>query len=58
MTTDPMSTDPMSTDQDKPRRGRPSTFDRHRAVELAMENYWREGVHALSLNEMCRRAQI
>ena len=23
-----------------------------------MDNYWREGVHALSLNEVCRRARI
>jgi AcrR family transcriptional regulator len=39
-------------------RGRPRTLDRARAVEVAMECYWRDGVHALGLNEICRRTGI
>ncbi|MFT5681118.1 MAG: AcrR family transcriptional regulator [Myxococcota bacterium] len=42
----------------KRRPGRPKTVDRQLAIELAMVNYWREGVHSLSLNEVCRRAHI
>jgi len=43
-----------------PRRGpgRPKSVDRQGAIELAMKNYWREGVHSLSLNELCRRARL
>jgi AcrR family transcriptional regulator len=48
----------MSDDTPKRRRGRPRTFDRQRAVAVAMENYWREGVHTLSLSEVCRRAKL
>jgi len=48
----------MTDDQPKRRRGRPRTFDRQRTVELAMDSYWREGVHRLSLNEVCRRARL
>lgn len=39
-------------------RGRPKTLDRQRTVERAMDTYWRAGVHALSLNEVCRRVDI
>lgn len=48
----------MSDDPHKRRPGRPKTVDRQSAIELAMVNYWREGVHNLSLNEVCRRAHI
>ncbi|MFT4978971.1 MAG: AcrR family transcriptional regulator [Myxococcota bacterium] len=48
----------MTDDQQKRRRGRPKTFDRQRTIELAMDSYWREGVHSLSLNEVCRRARM
>jgi AcrR family transcriptional regulator len=44
-------------DRSKP-RGRPKTLDRQRTVEVAMESYWREGLHALSLNEVCRRTGV
>ena len=48
----------MSATKDKPRRGRPKTFDRERVIGVAMEAYWREGVEEISLNELCRRAAV
>ncbi len=39
-------------------RGRPRSVDRERAIAIAMDNYWREGLSGLSLNEVCRRAEI
>lgn len=48
----------MSGVSEKKARGRPKTIDRARAVGVAMESYWRDGVHALGLNEICRRTGI
>ncbi len=45
-------------EREKRSRGRPKSVDRQRTIELAMDSYWREGVHALSLNELCRRSRI
>lgn len=39
-------------------RGRPKTFDRDHALNVAMESYWRDGVDGVSLNEICRRAGL
>ena len=39
-------------------RGRPKTFDRNHTLEVAMDRYWREGIEAVSINEICRRANI
>jgi len=39
-------------------RGRPKTLDRQRTIELAMERYWRKGLDACSVNEICRNTQI
>ncbi len=39
-------------------RGRPKSLDRQRTIELAMESYWREGLEACSVNEICRLTQI
>ncbi|CAM2010060.1 TetR/AcrR family transcriptional regulator [Acanthopleuribacter pedis] len=44
--------------QPKRKRGRPRTVEREATVLLAMENYWREGVHTLSVNEICRRTNL
>ncbi|CAM2066666.1 TetR/AcrR family transcriptional regulator [Sulfidibacter corallicola] len=33
-------------------------MEREPTVMLAMENYWREGVQALSINEVCRRTNL
>ena len=38
--------------------GRPRTVNREQVIHAAMENYWTEGIRALSLNEMCRRAGL
>ena len=43
---------------EKRRRGRPRSVDRERTTQRAMDDYWREGFSALSLNEICRRAEI
>ena len=40
------------------RRGRPKTFERDRVIDVAMECYWREGTDGVSLNELCRRADV
>lgn len=48
----------MKNGPDKRGRGRPKTIDRERAIEAAMANYWREGLYALSLNELCRRTGV
>lgn len=40
------------------RRGRPKTIDRERVIDVAMDSYWREGTDAVSLNELCRRADV
>jgi AcrR family transcriptional regulator len=41
-----------------PKRGRPKTFARDRAIDVAMEAYWREGTDDVPLNEVCRRAHV
>jgi len=39
-------------------RGRPKTFDREQVIDVATECYWREGTDSVSLNELCRRADV
>lgn len=41
-----------------PKRGRPKTFARDRAIDVAMAAYWREGTDDVPLNEVCRRADV
>lgn len=48
----------MNTKQNKPSRGRPKTLDRARALDMAILSYWTEGVDGVSLNEICRRAEV
>ena len=38
--------------------GRPRTLDRNHALAIALEGYWREGLYGMSVNEVCRRADI
>ena len=38
--------------------GRPRTFDREHVIAVAVESYWRDGVHGISINEICRRASV
>jgi len=39
-------------------RGRPKTIDRDHVIDVAMDCYWRDGTDAVSLNELCRRADV
>lgn len=48
----------MNDDTTKPTRGRPKTFDRAKTLNVAVESYWRDGVDGVSINEICRRAQV
>ena len=48
----------MAEEAQKKSRGRPKTMDRMRTLKVAMESYWDEGVHSISLNEICRRADV
>lgn len=48
----------MAGDGVKRGRGRPKTFDRDRTLDIAIDNYWRDGVDAVSINEICRRAEV
>lgn len=48
----------MSKDLVKASRGRPKTLNRDHVVDVAMQAYWKEGIDAISLNEICRRCEI
>ncbi|MDA2944771.1 MAG: TetR/AcrR family transcriptional regulator [Actinomycetota bacterium] len=48
----------MTGEPDKRPRGRPKTFDREHTLDVAVDSYWRDGVDAVSLNEICRRAGV
>ena len=48
----------MSEEPHKRGRGRPQALDRQRTVELAMASYWCDGVRNVSMNEICRRADV
>lgn len=39
-------------------RGRPKRISREPVLDQAMQHYWRDGVEALSLNELCRRISV
>ncbi len=48
----------MDKDIVKASRGRPKTLNRDHVVDVAMQAYWKEGIDAMSLNEICRRCEI
>jgi AcrR family transcriptional regulator len=48
----------VNTEQSKPTRGRPKTFDRERILDMAIRSYWTESIDGVSLNEICRRAEV
>lgn len=49
----------MTSDKEERRgRGRPKKWRRAEVLGQITEHYWREGVHALSLNEVCRRVSV
>ena len=39
----------------KIKKGRPKTFSKINAEEIAMNVYWKEGIDNVSLNEICRK---
>jgi AcrR family transcriptional regulator len=39
-------------------RGRPRTLDREQIISVGMQAYWSEDVESVSLNEICRRAEV
>ena len=39
-------------------RGRPKTLNRQKTLDVAMLAYWQDGISAVSLNEICRRAAV
>ena len=49
---------PSNTTMAKASRGRPKTTDRKQIITVAMQAYWREDVESVSLNEICRRAEV
>ncbi len=48
----------MSVEEKRRSRGRPKTLDRDHVLEVSMDAYWKEGVEAISLNEICKRANV
>jgi len=48
----------LNTEQSKPSRGRPKTLDRARALDTAIRSYWTDGIDGVSMNEICRRAEV
>lgn len=48
----------MTQDQEKRPRGRPRTRNRLKTIQQAMLSYWGEGPFSVSVNEICRRAEI
>ena len=48
----------MAGDGTKRPRGRPKTFDRDRTLDVAIDSYWRGSADSVSVNEICRRANI
>ncbi|MBT4239876.1 TetR/AcrR family transcriptional regulator [Oceanospirillaceae bacterium] len=48
----------MTCDFFKASRGRPKTFDRDHVLNVAMHTYWQNGVDTVSVNEICKKAQV
>ena len=48
----------MTCDFFKTSRGRPKTFDRDHVLDVAMHTYWQNGVDTVSVNEICKKAQV
>jgi AcrR family transcriptional regulator len=39
-------------------RGRPQTFNRDHVLDVAMQAYWHDGVDNVSVNEICKKANV
>jgi len=48
----------MRKEEGKRGRGRPQTLNREHTVEVAMTSLWCDGVRDVSINEICRRANV
>ena len=48
----------MSADTVKVSRGRPKTLNRDHIIDVAMRAYWQEGAAGVSVNEICRKANV
>ena len=48
----------MNSKATKASRGRPKTLDRDHILDVATQAYWKEGVGAVSLNELCKKAKV
>ena len=48
----------MNTKTGKASRGRPKTLNREHILDVATQAYWEEGIGAVSLNELCKKAKV
>ncbi|WP_121628516.1 TetR/AcrR family transcriptional regulator [Poseidonibacter antarcticus] len=48
----------MSIEESKRSRGRPKTLNREHILDISMKAYWEEGIEVISLNEICKRANV
>ena len=46
------------TQERKSLRGRPKTIDPKLTLEIAIEAYWLKGIDQMSINEICRIANV
>ena len=44
--------------ENKRSRGRPKTLNKEHILNLSMQAYWEEGIEIISLNEICKRANV
>lgn len=48
----------MDSKSGKVSRGRPKTLNRDHILDVAMQAYWEEGISAISLNGLCKKAKV
>lgn len=48
----------MGIEETKRSRGRPKTLNKEYILNVSMQAYWEEGIEAISLNEICKRANV
>tara|TARA_A100001011_G_C14015615_1_gene717279 strand:- start:158 stop:766 length:609 start_codon:yes stop_codon:yes gene_type:complete len=46
------------TQEQGPQRGRPKKIDPSQTLEIAIQAYWSKGIDHMSINEVCRRANV
>ncbi|GEA51467.1 TetR family transcriptional regulator [Vibrio inusitatus NBRC 102082] len=45
-------------EEKKASRGRPKKFDRDHVLEIAQQSYWKLGINQVSINELCKLANV